>query len=84
MSGAHGTGRTRARNDSSFPHRRPRVSRRSLGRGLIRTQPDSNNSDFDRGEVSGGELLVTGCDAPKLFEFVEETFDPVARAVEVS
>ena len=54
----------------------------TLGRGLINSQPDADRGDFDHGEVVGGELFVACCDAPELFEFVEETLDPVAQAVE--
>ena len=53
-----------------------------LGRGLINSQPDADSSDLDHGEVVGGEFFVACCDAPELFEFVEETFDPVAHAIE--
>ena len=55
-----------------------------LGRGLISTQPDADCGDFDHGEVVGGEFFVARCDAPELFEFVEETLDPVAQTVEIA
>ena len=55
-----------------------------LGRGLISTQPDADCGDFDHGEVVSGELFVARCDAPELFEFVEEALDPVAHAVEIA
>lgn len=53
-----------------------------LGRGLISTQPDADCGDFDHGEVVGGELFVARRDTPELLEFVEESLDPVAQAVE--
>jgi hypothetical protein len=31
----------------------------------------------DKGDVVGGTLLVSGCDGPVVFEFVEEAFDEV-------
>ena len=37
---------------------------------------------FDHGDVVGGEFPVACCDTPELFEFVEETLDQVAHAVE--
>ena len=53
-----------------------------LGRGLIKSQPDADCGDFDHREIVGSEFLIACCYAPELFEFVEETLDPVAHAVE--
>ena len=64
------------------PFRNEQDAQQELGRGLISAQPDADSGDFDHGEIVGGEFFVARCDASELFEFVEETLDPVAQAVE--
>ena len=44
--------------------------------------PESNGSKHHGGEEVSGELVVAGGDSSKVFEFVEETFDKVALAVD--
>ena len=62
-------------------HFLPTTSQKTLGRGLISAQPDADCGEFDHREVVGGELFVASCDAPELFEFVEEALNPITQTV---
>ena len=53
-----------------------------LGRGLNLTQGDSHGGQLEESHEVGAELVISGGDAPKLFEPVEETLDLIALAVE--
>jgi hypothetical protein len=55
---------------------------RILGRGLNRSQPNSQRSELDEGEERSAELVVAGCDAPDLLQLVEEALDEVVFAVD--
>jgi hypothetical protein len=55
-----------------------------LGRGLINAQPWADAGEFDEGEIVGGELVVSGRDAPALLDLVEEPLDQVAVAVKTT
>ncbi len=45
--------------------------------------PQSDGSEKNGGEVVSREFVEAGCDAAGVFEFVEETLDEVALAVDV-
>jgi hypothetical protein len=50
----------------------------ALGCGLIKPKPQSDNGNFDHGEVVESVAVVTGCNVPELLELVEAAFDQVA------
>ena len=52
-----------------------------LGRGLIRSEPNSHGCEFDESDEGGTKLIVTGGDPTVLLELVEEAFDMVALAI---
>lgn len=53
----------------------------ALGRGLNCSDPDSHGGELDESEKSFAELVVARCDAPELFEAIEEPLDVVALAI---
>ena len=54
-----------------------------LGGGDHLLEPDSDSSEFDEAHEVGEQLVVSGRDAPELFELVEEALDDVALLVQV-
>ena len=54
-----------------------------LGRGLINAQPQPYGRKLDEYEVVGGQLVVAGCHAPAVLDFVEQPFNQVAGTVEI-
>ncbi len=55
-----------------------------LGHRLIRSQPDTERCQFNRGEEVVVPLVIPGGDGAEVLEFVEEPFDSIALAVEPS
>ncbi|MCW2247752.1 hypothetical protein M2352_003386 [Azospirillum fermentarium] len=43
--------------------------------------PNTNSGELDEGDEGRAGLVITGCDPPHLFEFVEHSFDFVASLV---
>ena len=62
---------------------RAALADRRLGRGLIKAEADACASKGDCSEEVSCELVISGGDSPEVLEFVEETLDEVALAVEV-
>ena len=58
------------------------LHRAFLGCGLINAQPWADAGERDEGEVVCGELVVSGRNAPALFDLVEEPLDQAAVAVD--
>ena len=56
---------------------------RPLGRGLILPDPEPGRCECDGGEEVSGELVISGCDGPEVFESVEEALDEVALSVDL-
>jgi hypothetical protein len=45
--------------------------------GLISAQPNLDRCELDEGVVVSVKFVISGCDAPGLFNFIEEPFDKV-------
>ncbi len=58
-------------------------SPRELGHRLIKSQTDADSSEFDHGQIDRTAFVITRCDAPEVFDFVEEALDGITGFVEV-
>ena len=47
------------------------------------SDPDGDGGEFDEAHEVGEQFVISGCDTPEVFEFVEEALDQVALLVEV-
>ncbi len=45
------------------------------------SEPNSGCCELDEGEKVCGQFVIACCDPTELFEFVEETLDPIAQFV---
>jgi len=61
---------------------RPAGRVRRLGCGLIKPHPYACGCDEDSGEIVSGGLFVSRCDFSEALEFIEETLDEIALAVD--
>jgi hypothetical protein len=55
-----------------------------LGRGLISAQPNSDRCKHDERQIVCREFVVSGRDTPTLLDLVEEPFEQIARAIQIS